>query len=110
MSTTLDTVRALPVGKSFGFRRRDVYALICHRPLEGLVVECGWVVPETYDDDPSSYGYNPFRDRLDTPAWVGRRYVCSSAVEAAEVYAGYKTAIHSRQIPCRGEPIGSVQR
>ena len=102
-------IAAIPLGKSFGTRGPDTYAFIVHRP-EGLVVECGWTVPETDSDDPESYSYNPFKGRTATPAWIGRRQVCTSAPEAAAVYTAYKEAVSRSRVVEGGETIGSVCR
>jgi len=105
----MQKIAAIPEGKSLGARTAETYYLVARRP-EGLVVECGWTVPEQHQDDADSYTYNPFKGRAVTPPWVGRRAVCVSAAEAVEVYAGFKAAVLSRQIPSTGETIGSVTR
>jgi|RhiMethySRZTD1v2_1073278.scaffolds.fasta_scaffold896908_2 hypothetical protein len=108
-ATLITTIEAIPPGQSWGVRKADTYAIVANRP-EGLVVECGWTVPEQYDDDPESYGYNPFKGRAATPAWIGRRQLCATATDAATVYVAYKTAITQRAMPRGGDIIGSVRR
>ncbi len=108
MAVTLQALCTIPSGKSLGHRDTDTYYFVALRP-EGLVVECGWTVPETYDDDPSSYNYNPFRNREETPAWVGRRQGCQTPEEALAVFQDYKMAVQTKCLP-HGAHIGSVVR
>ena len=110
METTLrDRIQTIPLGKSLGLRGAETYAFVARRP-EGLVVECGWTVPEAHDDDADSYAYNPFKGVRATPPWVGRRQVCATPEEAADVYSAYKQAVAVRRLPAGGEVIGSVSR
>lgn len=70
-------------------------------------VECGWVVPEGHDDDPSSCMDQPFGA---VAAWAGRRYAVSDDEQAARCLAALRQTLMQRGTPPGGEKIGSVAR
>ena len=102
-------IQRIPAGKTLSIRTADTYVQVANRP-EGLVVECGWVVPERHEDDANSYTYCPFKGRSETPPWVGKRYAASGLADAATIYADWKEAVAGRRVPTGGEKIGSVIR
>ena len=107
---TAELVSGIAEGKCYAMRDRDDYVL-CARRGGTYVIECGWAVPETYDDDPGCSTYWPFAGRRRDQAWVGRTASTDDPASAAELYEAYLSAVCSRQgYRLDGERIGSVSR
>jgi len=102
-----DKILALEEGKCLSVRQCDYFALVALREGQ-YVVECGWVVPEAFDDDPGSYSYQPFNG---DQAWVGMRHIATSPQDAADTYVQWRGKVASKQVVKDGEiKIGSVRR
>lgn len=108
--TTTRAIKNIPEGRTWSQRSPQTYVQ-CARRDGQYVVECGWVVPEAYDDDPGASTYHPFRPSVAQP-WVGRQAPSTTDPEqAVRLYDEYESAIQARRgNTLAGEVIGSVTR
>lgn len=75
---------------------------------EGFECEVVWTVPEAYGDNPTSFA--PRGDIRVGACYVGRKLLCATAEEAAQVYVEMKAGLLERKGYSRGEKIGNVTR
>ena len=108
-SKLVASIIAILEGKGLGSLGNESFYMI-HRIDGRYEVECGWAVPEAFDDDFRSHGRHPFKGGRQLP-WVGRATVTDCPTEAADVYETYKAAVSKRQgSGLAGRTIGSVDR
>jgi hypothetical protein len=102
-------IRSIPEGRSYASRGARTFAHVARRGAH-YDVECGWVVPEAYEDDYMSSTYHPFRPAHPQP-WVGRSVTTEDPAEAARLFEQFKAAVAKmRGAELHGEIIGSVYR
>lgn len=104
----------IPAGKTFGVIGHQRTYIVRKTSDGRYQIEAAWEVPESYDDDPESYTYHPFKSASGKPrfgvCWVGRRVTTNDISVAAATYEKFKAALLSYAVPTEGEIIGSVSR